>query len=41
MDDTAVEEIAGGQVQFERTSTIMRGGGRCDFRYALKRSGVL
>jgi hypothetical protein len=41
MDDTAAEEIGEGQVHFERTSTIMQGGSRCDFRYALKRSGAL
>jgi len=40
-DDTAAEEIGGDQVRFERTSTIMQGGSRCDFRYALKRSGAL
>ena len=41
MDDTAAEEIGGDQVRFTRTSTIMQGGTRCDFRYALKRGGAL
>ena len=41
MDDTAAEEIGQGEVAFRRTSTIMQGGSRCDFRYALKRSGAL
>jgi len=41
MDDTAAEEIGGDQVHFKRTSTIMQGGRRCDFRYALERSGKL
>lgn len=41
MDDTAAEEIGQGEVAFTRTSTIMQGGSRCDFRYALKKSGAL
>jgi predicted ArsR family transcriptional regulator len=41
MDDTAVEEIGKGEVAFRRTSTIMQGGNRCDFRYALRKSGAL
>jgi hypothetical protein len=41
MDDTAAEEIGRGEVALTRTSTIMQGGSRCDFRYALKRSGHL
>lgn len=41
MDDTAAEEIGRDEVSFRRTSTIMQGGSRCDFRYALKKSGAL
>ncbi|HXK22271.1 MAG TPA: L-2-amino-thiazoline-4-carboxylic acid hydrolase [Myxococcota bacterium] len=41
VDDTAAEEIGQGEVGFRRTSTIMQGGSRCDFRYALERSGKL
>jgi hypothetical protein len=39
VDDTAAQEIGQGEVALTRTSTIMQGGARCDFRYALKRSG--
>jgi L-2-amino-thiazoline-4-carboxylic acid hydrolase-like protein len=41
MDETSAEEIGGDQVRFTRTNTIMQGGSRCDFRYALKRRGAL
>jgi hypothetical protein len=41
MDDTAAEEIGQGEVGFRRTRTIMQGGSRCDFRYALERRGAL
>lgn len=41
MDDTAADEIGQDEVAFRRTSTIMQGGSRCDFRYALQRSGKL
>jgi hypothetical protein len=41
MDDTAAEEIGQGEVVLTRTQTIMQGGSRCDFRFALKRSGHL
>ena len=40
MDDTAVEEIAPGEVALTRTGTIMQGAPRCDFRYALKKAGL-
>ncbi len=38
VDDTAAEEIGGDEVKLTRTGTIMRGGERCDFRYALKKA---
>lgn len=38
MDDTQAEEVGQGQVRLTRTGTIMQGGSRCDFRYALERS---
>jgi predicted ArsR family transcriptional regulator len=41
MDDTTATEIGQGELGFTRTSTIMQGGTRCDFRYALKKSGAL
>ena len=39
-DDTAVEQIAQGEVQLTRTGTIMQGAPRCDFRYALTKAGL-
>jgi hypothetical protein len=41
MDVTAADEVGQGEVDFTRTTTIMQGGSRCDFRYALKKSGSL
>ncbi len=38
-DDTEAEMIGAGDVKLTRTGTIMRGADRCDFRYALKKSG--
>jgi hypothetical protein len=40
VDDTAAEEIGRGEVELNRTGTIMRGAERCDFRYALKKAGL-
>jgi predicted ArsR family transcriptional regulator len=41
MDTTIAEEIGGDDVGLERTSTIMQGASRCDFRFALRRAGLL
>jgi hypothetical protein len=40
LDNTATDEVGKGDVEFTRTQTIMQGGARCDFRYALKRKGL-
>lgn len=35
MDQTAVDEIAPGEVTLDRATTLMQGGDRCRFRYRL------
>lgn len=40
-DETAAEEIGGEDVKLERTGTMMRGADHCDFRYRLKKAGIL
>jgi len=39
-DNTAVDEIGRGDVEFKRTQTIMRGADHCDFRYVLRKKGL-
>ena len=40
MDDTVAQEVGAGDVTLQRSSTIMQGAQRCDFRYALKKAGA-
>ncbi len=40
-DNTAVDEIGQGEVELTRTQTIMQGADHCDFRYALKKKGLV
>lgn len=41
MDDATTAELGGDEVEFKRSDTIMQGAARCDFRYALKKKGLL
>jgi len=40
VDETQVELDGGGEVTLNRPTTIMQGGDRCRFRYALQQSGL-
>jgi hypothetical protein len=40
-DDTIADEVGKGDIEFRRTKTIMQGGDHCDFRYALKKKGLV
>jgi len=40
-DNTLVDEVGKGDVELKRTQTIMQGGDHCDFRYALKKKGLV
>ena len=39
-DNTVADEVGEGAVKLTRTVTIMQGADHCDFRYALKKSGL-
>jgi hypothetical protein len=40
-DNTIADEVGKGDIEFKRTQTIMQGGDHCDFRYALKKKGLV
>ena len=40
-DNTVADEVGKGDVEFKRTQTIMQGGDHCDFRYALRKKGLV
>lgn len=40
-DNTLTDEVGKGDVEFKRTQTIMPGGDHCDFRFALKKNGLV
>jgi hypothetical protein len=40
-DNTLTDEIGNGDIEFKRTQIIMQGGDHCDFRFALKKKGLL
>jgi L-2-amino-thiazoline-4-carboxylic acid hydrolase len=40
-DNTLTDEVGKGDIEFKRTQTIMQGGDHCDFRFALKKKGLV
>ncbi len=40
-DNTLTDEVGKGDIDFQRTQTIMQGGDHCDFRFALKKKGLV
>jgi hypothetical protein len=40
-DNTLTDEVGKGDVEFKRTQTIMQGADHCDFRFALKKKGLV
>jgi hypothetical protein len=40
-DNTLTDEVGKCDVEFKRTQTIMQGGDHCDFRFALKKKGLV
>jgi L-2-amino-thiazoline-4-carboxylic acid hydrolase len=40
-DNTLTDEVGKGDGEFKRTQTIMQGADHCDFRFALKKKGLV